>query len=499
MKNEIGIGNKPISLDVIDQVKKSVCKIILRNKKSFGTGFFMKYSEKKYLLTNHHVIEDENEIVEIEIWNVKKDNKTPWKIDLKDRFKKFIPDSKDITIIEIKESDDIYKDVYFLNYDTNYKNQDQGYSIYNEADIFSIEHPFGGTAKSASGKITAISGFEFDHNISTEEGSSGSPILLLHDNINFVYVIGIHKGAIRTHKQLTNLGTFIGEIFNEINEDNKESKSQKRENYIIAEIDIKKCDVNVDVRIINSYEEWRKTNQIEKNETLMNEKEINKSEIKIEDKPISFCYFYKFASEGKYKIKYSFKEDLTKTSLMFGDCELITSIDLSNFNTKNIKNMNSMFGKCSNLIDINLSNFNTENVLDMDSMFGKCSSIKKIDLSNFNTNNVTNMSGMFAGCSSLQGLDVSKFNTQNVTDIKAMFAGCSSLTSLDLSNFKTKKIVDMRAMFKDCTKLQEINLSNFEIQNETKTSSMFDGCKSLKKEKVETKDQNILKTLDELN
>ena len=35
-------------------------------------------------------------------------------------------------------------------------------------------------------------------------------------------------------------------------------------------------------------------------------------------------------------------------------------------------------------------------------MFSNCSSLTKIDLSNFNTKNVTNMNWMFLGCSFLR-------------------------------------------------------------------------------------------------
>ena len=35
----------------------------------------------------------------------------------------------------------------------------------------------------------------------------------------------------------------------------------------------------------------------------------------------------------------------------------------------------------------------------MSGMFYRCSSLKKLNLNNFNTNNVTNMNHMFRGCS----------------------------------------------------------------------------------------------------
>ena len=57
--------------------------------------------------------------------------------------------------------------------------------------------------------------------------------------------------------------------------------------------------------------------------------------------------------------------------------------------------MSGMFNKCSSLTSLNLSHFNTINVKDMSSMFNECSSLIFLNLSNFNTNNVTNMKNMF--------------------------------------------------------------------------------------------------------
>ena len=57
--------------------------------------------------------------------------------------------------------------------------------------------------------------------------------------------------------------------------------------------------------------------------------------------------------------------------------------------------MDSMFSECSSLTSLNLSNFNTNNVTNMEGMFNKCSSLTSLNLSNFNTNNVINMNYMF--------------------------------------------------------------------------------------------------------
>ena len=46
---------------------------------------------------------------------------------------------KDIAMIEIKESDKIYNDIIFLDYDLNcIKSR---YPLYKDVDVFSIEHP----------------------------------------------------------------------------------------------------------------------------------------------------------------------------------------------------------------------------------------------------------------------------------------------------------------------------------------------------------------------
>ena len=157
---------------------------------------------------------------------------------------------------------------------------------------------------------------------------------------------------------------------------NKELK--ENENYILAEVNIEEDNINVDIRIINSYEEWLRGHlDWIKDNKYNNEEEIKKCEIKINDELIPFNYKYKFNSKGKYKIKYSFKNNLTKTNHMFFVCELLTNINLSNFNTNNVTNMGWMFNDCSSLTNIDLSNFNTNNVTNMGCMFFWCDSLKK--------------------------------------------------------------------------------------------------------------------------
>ena len=170
----------------------------------------MKVSDSlKYLITNYHVINPNNINANIEL---EINNKKKMKLETGNRIIKFFENPRDITIIELKNYDDIYKYIEFLDYDKNYI--DNGYNIYKKVDVFSIEHPLGGVAACASGIIVNINNYEFEHNISTDYGSSGSPIMLLNNNMNIIQVIGIPKNA--NKKRKINGGTFICEIINEI-------------------------------------------------------------------------------------------------------------------------------------------------------------------------------------------------------------------------------------------------------------------------------------------
>ena len=205
---EVFTGHKPVPMKIANKVMNSVCKITIKLNAGnhFGTGFFMNISDSlKSLVTNYHIINEKilNKNIEIKIWNEKKT-----KLNLNNRFYQYFDDPIDITVIEMKDSDEIYKYIEFLDYDINYIRQ--GYLIYKDADVFSIEHPCGDDAECASGKIIKVYNYEFDHDIPTDNGSSGCPILLLSKNINFVKIIGIHKNSDRIKK--INGGTFIGEI-----------------------------------------------------------------------------------------------------------------------------------------------------------------------------------------------------------------------------------------------------------------------------------------------
>ena len=221
----------------------------------------------------------------------------------------------------------------------------------------------------------------------------------------------------------------------------KKTINENSQTYIIyIKIKIDDYEINEDIRIINSYEEYyRNSSKKDKyNSDFENEKEIKKNiEIKINERKIDFSYFYRFDREGEYIIEYSFKNPVTKINHLFCECHNITSIDLSKLSTHNVIYMNSMFNNCKLLTDLNLSNFDTENVINMNNMFSDCQCLTKLNLSIFDTQNVIDMSYMFFNCESLTKLNLNNFNTDKVTNINWMFKYCDEL---DEKNFVTDNI-----------------------------------------------------------
>ena len=76
-----------IPIELVKRMEKSICKIKYKDHK--GTGFFMEYNYNYYLITNYHVVSDNIENLEIQIWN-----KCIVKLDLNKRNIIFLPKPK---------------------------------------------------------------------------------------------------------------------------------------------------------------------------------------------------------------------------------------------------------------------------------------------------------------------------------------------------------------------------------------------------------------------
>ncbi len=128
-------------------------------------------------------------------------------------------------------------------------------------------------------------------------------------------------------------------------------------------------------------------------------------------------------------------------------------------------NLTYLFYQCSNLINLNLKNFNTSSVTNMNSMFSDCSNLKMLNISNFDVSKVTNMTSMFQGLKSVTWLDLTSFKTNNsiLTEGDTMFANSTKLANIyTTSDFQLYSIfqdgydyagIESTAVFYNCTSL----------------------------------------------
>ena len=102
----------------------------------------------------------------------------------------------------------------------------------------------------------------------------------------------------------------------------------------------------------------------------------------------------------------------------------------------------------------------------MERMFSGCIALSNLDLSSFNTENVKNMKYMFFRCNSLKDLNISNFNAKNVIDMKDMFSGCESLTNLNISKFDEQSYANIIKEFKNKRNEYEVYFCEFILKNQ---------------------------------
>ena len=208
MIQEINIQNypRPVSIEgtirILDQMKNCICKIYL-DKGRNGTGFFchIPYNNKiiSVLITNNHVL-NSNYLKENKMLNISINDEALFKkLKIEDDRNIYSNEQFDLTIIELKKEDGIVK---YLELDDNLlkENSEIGYQ---SKTIYNLHYSKEGKVCVSYGLLKEVTDFNLFHLCSTEEGSSGSPILNMESN----KVIGIHKEGSIIFK--FNKGTFL--------------------------------------------------------------------------------------------------------------------------------------------------------------------------------------------------------------------------------------------------------------------------------------------------
>lgn len=181
-------------------------------------------------------------------------------------------------------------------------------------------------------------------------------------------------------------------------------------------------------------------------------------------------------------------------SFMFVDIN-VSEIDLTEFDTTNIVDMDYMFleadlGDCfslgsptnaqANTPDRNILTLNTEGVTSMSGMFKDCK-VKHLDLNSLRTHNVTDFSDMFCSCNDLIDLNVDGFDTSNAEDFHGMFQGCIKLTQLNVKHFNVDNVLHMSCLFSKCLRLKVIDLESWNFSQISDANEMFAYCEKLEK------------------
>ena len=181
-------------------------------------------------------------------------------------------------------------------------------------------------------------------------------------------------------------------------------------------------------------------------------------------------------------------------SFMFVDIN-VPEIDLTEFDTTNVVNMDYMFLKAdlgdsfslgsitntqANDAGRNILTLNTEGVTSMSGMFKDCK-VKHLDLSSLRTHNVTDFSDMFYNCDSLIDLNVDGFDTSNAEDFNGMFNGCHKLTQLNVKHFNANSVLHMSYLFSGCRRLQVIDMEGWDFSQVRDANEMFGYCEKLEK------------------
>ena len=164
----------------------------------------------------------------------------------------------------------------------------------------------------------------------------------------------------------------------------------------------------------------------------------------------------------------------TLKSLFHGNCS-ITKIKPPKITAPNLKDTSFAFSGLGEITEIDLADFDTSGVENMQAMFsGNSSGFMKnqhVKIS-LNTSNVKNMSKLFYD-TYVSYLDLSDLDVHNVTNFSSTF-DYTWLYEVDLTNWNTSSATDMSYMFSGSTWITKIYASDsFVTTNVTKYNNIF--------------------------
>lgn len=124
-----------------------------------------------------------------------------------------------------------------------------------------------------------------------------------------------------------------------------------------------------------------------------------------------------------------FTDDLVSMDYAVSGTELITTNNITKWNTSNVVSMKGLFFSCNKLTSI--PSFDTSNVVDMTQMFQSCANLKNVP--DLDYSNAVLICSLFAGCTSLTSipdLDISSAIYFATSSSNSWINGASNITSI---------------------------------------------------------------------
>ena len=191
------------------------------------------------------------------------------------------------------------------------------------------------------------------------------------------------------------------------------------------------------------------------------------------------------SSIKKVSLKNADFTNTTTTSNMFRGCNNLSSLDLTGIVTSDgLTDMSYMFYGVNNITSLDLTGFDVSNVTTMVAMFAHdgsdlSSELETINITGWNTSNVRAFDSMFQRSVALKNIDLSVFNVDNASSIRLMFKQTYALEEMDLSTWNTSNVTDMYQLFTD-SNVKKIYVSDtFVTSQVTRYDNLFNNTKNL--------------------
>ena len=414
------------------QMENCICKIKAGD--GFGTGFFCELNHKledgqfitlHVLITNNHIIDkkficSDNSEISIKIEGINE----PKLINLKNR-KTFTVKEPDITIIELKDSDEIKIKEYLklddplLNNIKSNQFKEETYNYYELNNLYVIQYPNGnlGVSYGYLKEVNKKNKNKLYHTCNTIKGSSGSPILNLSNN----KVIGLHSGSKGDLNEGIFLDIWLKKYIDEKYENENEKLIMKFNDKYGVKLNENDDEINLNMKLIEN-EGFSQLSNIK----FKAVKSINLYENKISD-----LNYLKILNNGNVL------EKLINLRLTNNNISDISPLTLINFNSlehlwlndNNIKDISPLEKmKCQNLLELGL-NHNRINSIDV---FEKVDfpKLEKLDLKGNEIKDIKVLEKM--EFKNLKKLDLSK-NRETIDDNNPTIIKLKDKIDLDFS------------------------------------------------------------------